>query len=269
MCFLKNGQKKKVSESLGRCSSYSSTACCSSSDIEDLEDWIASDNDFETIYSSAPQCVKNINALYCGAVCAPSQSEFLKLGAVENTTSDVSFRVCGGFCQQLYDSCSGVAILNNMTVEMIYEPNEFCAALAPFDWSISLNSTACFDYQPTNATLSCGISGPGLQGGYVDEPNSFTIQTSDSFGNKKTVGGDNISVTLERQGMGALEGAVDVEDNNDGTYTVTYFPVSSGLHTISVSLDGIEFCTSPFQIFVASSNALFFFPAICSNPSRL
>ena len=65
--------------------------------------------------------------------------------------------------------------------------------------------------------------GPGLEKGFVNQPNQFTIETTNA---------GNGGIGLEVQGPS--EAKVNCQDNRDGTCTVDYFPDEGGKYDITV-----------------------------------
>lgn len=83
----------------------------------------------------------------------------------------------------------------------------------------------------------CVAEGPGLQNGiYDNEPANFTIFARDRDDNPITVGGDDFQVkVVDPEGN---ECPVEVTDNGDGTYGVTYKPEGGpGPYVVNVTLD--------------------------------
>lgn len=78
--------------------------------------------------------------------------------------------------------------------------------------------------------------GPGLEGIVGGEPAVFTIQARNRDGDKLTRGGDPFDVEV----IGPDDTPVDVkvQDNRDGTYTVTYRPEEPGKYKVDVVLRG-------------------------------
>lgn len=63
------------------------------------------------------------------------------------------------------------------------------------------------------------------------------------------VGDVQIALTNEK----GQDVPIDIRDNNDGTFTITYKPVSVGPHTIAVLFGGQEIPKSPFKVHVNPS----------------
>lgn len=76
--------------------------------------------------------------------------------------------------------------------------------------------------------------GPGLEGGDTADPSNFTVETRNSAGERLNRGGDPIGV--EVFDPSGVEAKVTVQDNNDGTYSVTYQAVNPGNHRVDVVL---------------------------------
>ena len=65
--------------------------------------------------------------------------------------------------------------------------------------------------------------GPGLEKGYLNQPNQFTIETLNA-------GNGGIGISVE----GPTEAKVTCRDNRDGTCTVEYVPNEGGIYDIAV-----------------------------------
>eukprot|EP01126_Amoeba_proteus_P064349 TRINITY_DN89_c0_g1_i1.p1 TRINITY_DN89_c0_g1~~TRINITY_DN89_c0_g1_i1.p1 ORF type:complete len:673 (-),score=152.43 TRINITY_DN89_c0_g1_i1:100-2118(-) len=95
----------------------------------------------------------------------------------------------------------------------------------------------------------CTADGPGLKDGILDTfPAKFTITARDRDGKPIPEGGDNFSVKVtDPEGN---EVPVDVHDNGDGTYDVTYNPDVPGPHVVNTVLDGVNIKDSPKAVVV-------------------
>jgi len=99
---------------------------------------------------------------------------------------------------------------------------------------------------PGTVAENCIAYGPGLEAGNLDtEPAHFTIEARDKNGNKMKEGGDPFKVEVQGP-TGPVP--VDVVDNGDGTYSVTYNPEDAGRHDIAVTLDGKPIKGSTFKV---------------------
>ncbi|XP_068717865.1 E3 ubiquitin-protein ligase TRIM71-like isoform X2 [Montipora capricornis] len=97
--------------------------------------------------------------------------------------------------------------------------------------------------------LSCA-EGPGLSRGKVGHKTTFTVIAKDRNGEPCTNGGDFVSVKLHRPNGSPI--TAEVEDNNDGTYTASFTPVSRGDHQITIYARGKPIQGSPFDLQVTS-----------------
>jgi len=86
--------------------------------------------------------------------------------------------------------------------------------------------------------------GPGLHEAWDNEPAVFTIHAIDNDGKPRDEGGDPFTVKID--GPGPVP--VDVVDNQDGTYGVTYRPDKPGDYTIHVDLEGKPIKSAPFHV---------------------
>ncbi|XP_063686399.1 mesocentin-like [Bolinopsis microptera] len=78
------------------------------------------------------------------------------------------------------------------------------------------------------------VSGKGLKKGYAKKPNKFTVAPNGAEG----------ALNFDVEGPSKCD--IDVEDNGDGTVTVTYTPQEAGEYTINVTLDGAQAPGGPF-----------------------
>lgn len=78
-----------------------------------------------------------------------------------------------------------------------------------------------------------------------------TISVEDAYGNP--VSGEAANLTLSVAGANPGAAFTSVEDNGDGTYTVSYTPVTAGTDTITVRLSGAAISGSPFSSSVVAA----------------
>ena len=82
----------------------------------------------------------------------------------------------------------------------------------------------------------CVLSGPGTTGGILNQQTFFEIQSMDSFGNERTVGGDKFEISLKGTNSQSTTVAVAVTDLNNVKYDVRYILNSLGTFTLEVKL---------------------------------
>jgi len=74
----------------------------------------------------------------------------------------------------------------------------------------------------------------------------FVVRAHDKRGKPLTVGGAKIKASVKKPNGQNCE-FTKLEDNRNGTYTVSYKASQSGLYKVSVTIDGREICGSPFD----------------------
>eukprot|EP00906_Rhabdomonas_costata_P024894 RCo035697 len=91
-------------------------------------------------------------------------------------------------------------------------------------------------------------SGPGVEGGgkaRVGRVMAFTIHSRDQSGDPLKEGGEPFKV-LVKSPKGTEPATV--EDNNDGTYTVTYTPEVAGSYQVDISLHDKPLSVCPYKL---------------------
>lgn len=124
------------------------------------------------------------------------------------------------------------------TVKISYEPKEIGQheiSLRYNDEPIDESPVVFFVDAVGSAKKKITAYGPGLTHGLVGETCKFTINTGG-------LGSSKLSVTAE----GPSKVAVSLNDNKDGTITVSYVPLISGEYSIKISFDGKQVVGSPF-----------------------
>jgi hypothetical protein len=108
-----------------------------------------------------------------------------------------------------------------------------------------------FNNRGNTDPLRTYAEGPGLESGHVkdNEPTHFTIHTVDGEGNPRGQGGDNFDVHIAGPNGDV---PVSVNDNGDGTYTVSYEPTDVGNHVIDVKLGEHNIKDAPFNVEVVA-----------------
>ncbi|KAI7811689.1 filamin-C [Triplophysa rosa] len=79
--------------------------------------------------------------------------------------------------------------------------------------------------------------GPGLEGGLVDKPNCFTVET-------RGAGTGGLGLTIE----GASEAKMFCKDNKDGSCSVEYVPFTPGDYDVNITYGGQPILGSPFRV---------------------
>lgn len=92
--------------------------------------------------------------------------------------------------------------------------------------------------------------GPGLYEAVRGEPTHFSIQANDVTGVQKSYGGDPFTAAIVSADMHM---DLQVTDNEDGTYTVTYTPTRAGECELQVLYAGANIYGSPFHLTVAKA----------------
>ena len=101
---------------------------------------------------------------------------------------------------------------------------------------------------------SSSVSGPGVSGVIVaGKATNFTIVSKDKSGNRLRAGGERFHVEIGRV-LNPTTGDVafisdsqhDIDDNHDGTYSVSYTVYGAGVYKVFVSLAGEQVAGSPF-----------------------
>jgi len=87
----------------------------------------------------------------------------------------------------------------------------------------------------------CRAYGPGLEQGFTNVPNPFTVETKDA-------GPGGLSLAVE----GPSEAKLDCVDNGDGTCSVNYIPVEAGDYDIHIKYADEHIPGSPFSTHVTS-----------------
>lgn len=91
---------------------------------------------------------------------------------------------------------------------------------------------------------------------------SFLVQCYDGRGNPRTKGGDRVVVTVQSTDDSTLHIKTEkcfqaqVIDRQNGCYSVTYTPITSGEHLVTVFINGMVVKGSPFSVHVQEHNLL-------------
>ena len=109
---------------------------------------------------------------------------------------------------------------------------------------------SALDLGPVSAA-HCQVSGDGISMAAINQSTSFTIVACNASGIRFEEGGAVFTVTARFSGLGARV-RTKIEDNHDGSYTVTYKPTTAGRCAINVMHGGIAVAGSPFACTVSA-----------------
>ena len=107
------------------------------------------------------------------------------------------------------------------------------SACSPFSVVVAPGPTS---HETTVAT------GSGLSNAVAGVVSSFSIQAKDTYGNNRLVGGDAFDIKLVHKVSGTSFSAI-VDDNEDGTYDVTYTVLEAGSYTVEAFYGGQRILT--------------------------
>uniref|UniRef100_A0A8C2GER2 Filamin C, gamma a (actin binding protein 280) n=1 Tax=Cyprinus carpio TaxID=7962 RepID=A0A8C2GER2_CYPCA len=88
------------------------------------------------------------------------------------------------------------------------------------------------------------VSGPGLEGAKAGEVATFTVDCSRA---------GEAELTIEIVSDSGAQAEVCIQNNNDGTFSVTYTPLFHGIHTITIKYGGQQVPKSPIRVQVEPS----------------
>ncbi|XP_052400032.1 filamin-C isoform X1 [Carassius gibelio] len=88
------------------------------------------------------------------------------------------------------------------------------------------------------------VSGPGLEGAKAGEVATFTVDCSRA---------GEAELTIEIVSDSGAQAEVCIQNNNDGTFSVTYTPLFHGIHTITIKYGGQQVPKSPIRVQVVPS----------------
>lgn len=94
---------------------------------------------------------------------------------------------------------------------------------------------------PADVSELVKVYGPGLKGGVIKKPATFTIDAREA--NRLAPSASGLGVTIN----GPAESQIQSKENPDGTIQVTYTPESPGEYAINVSYDEKPVKDSPFK----------------------
>ncbi|KAK0098975.1 hypothetical protein PV326_011999 [Microctonus aethiopoides] len=88
----------------------------------------------------------------------------------------------------------------------------------------------------------CRAYGPGLEKGYVNKSNRFTVETSNA-------GNGGLGLAIE----GPSEALMTCTDNYDGSCSVEYVPTESGDYDVAIKFGDVHIPGSPFKVQVENT----------------
>ena len=104
---------------------------------------------------------------------------------------------------------------------------------------------------PANSTCDAGY----LPRAVVGKPRTIKVEAIDNSGKKVSQGGDKVEARLVQKGPGGSAVTGRTTDNDDGTYSVSVTPESTGEHELQVTLSNGHVKGSPFKYSVTSPRA--------------
>eukprot|EP00112_Aurelia_sp_Birch-Aquarium-sp1_P022616 Seg643.5 transcript_id=Seg643.5/GoldUCD/mRNA.D3Y31 product="E3 ubiquitin-protein ligase TRIM71" protein_id=Seg643.5/GoldUCD/D3Y31 len=142
---------------------------------------------------------------------------------------------------------STLQALNKMSVNLEPEEDDTIQYVCNSD-SIQavMASLGSIQASQTFASLSYA-EGDGFESARVGVVASITLHARDRHGHKK-VGGDRVKAELTSPEE--VKQQLHVEDNNDGTYLITFTPEVNGKHTLQILIQDKPIKDSPFQVSV-------------------
>ncbi|XP_054643882.1 tripartite motif-containing protein 45 isoform X2 [Dunckerocampus dactyliophorus] len=96
----------------------------------------------------------------------------------------------------------------------------------------------------------CIIEGEGLQQASEGQRGHFTLVCCDSAGELMARGGDHVVVSILHRDKKSCTVEATVEDNNDGSYKVSYTPEEAGMYSVWVCVKAEHVKGSPFVLTV-------------------
>ena len=100
--------------------------------------------------------------------------------------------------------------------------------------------------RPMTSGAHCVATGPLLEGGQAGVASVLSVHTRDANGQRRTSGGDVVTVTLLPHDGAKVD--AHVTDNTDGTYSCVVLPQKASPHcTLTVMVNGLRVEGSPFK----------------------
>mmetsp|Transcript_131107 Transcript_131107/g.298474 ORF Transcript_131107/g.298474 Transcript_131107/m.298474 type:complete len:1533 (+) Transcript_131107:58-4656(+) len=129
----------------------------------------------------------------------------------------------------------------------IHVPLEHCSDHTISEASKStLNASGLLGHA---APRRCVASGPGLAGGLCGQQLTFVVQTVDEAGTPLRVGGHRCTANVASTSAASKhirEQRPVVNDNEDGTFSISYMCTMPGMYEVFVTVEGGDIAGSPF-----------------------
>ncbi|WP_340103379.1 filamin/ABP280 repeat domain-containing protein [Rhodohalobacter sp. 8-1] len=114
-----------------------------------------------------------------------------------------------------------------------------------------LNDEPQIEFTPAGADPAATTA--NVPNGAAGDATSIVITVSDEFGNPVT-GAESALDASVSSGPNAGETFTAITDNNDGTYTTSYTPLTIGTDEITITLNSVEIFGSPYSSTVTTSD---------------
>jgi len=92
----------------------------------------------------------------------------------------------------------------------------------------------------------CIVSGSGLSGAVAGTWARLILQAQDMYSNK-CIATDSVVAEMD-------SGVCEVQNNDDGTYGISFTASKAGVHTLSVRMNGRHVSSSPYSIHIAAAS---------------
>lgn len=119
------------------------------------------------------------------------------------------------------------------------------------DFALALSQFGKVTISKTFPAL-CVAAGAALRHAVAHLRSTVSVTTVDYHGNPRTSGGDPLTAELKSSTKGDAAAPVDVQDNDDGTYTLSFTPISVGEHQLMIKIFDRPIKDSPFTVDVTN-----------------
>jgi len=213
------------------CRSLDELTCCSYRDAIQVQR--AFNNTYQPNINISQQCRNDLETLWCGASCAPSQPFYVNL-------YEYTFVICSSFCRRLYQSCQTPALASQFSSSS--DPAlAFCQQQLIYNFSVIVNDgVECYNGLQVDTSSEHSVAtGRGLVPGVAGFNYNFTVYAHDEFTNSRVQGNEFFEAFFNPSIPST------VIDNNNGSYLVTFTP-QANIYNISVVVNGESIYKSPF-----------------------